>query len=465
MLTPDEAIAQAATLKGYHQGERAQLDLIRRYWKGLQRLPAVIPSASPREVREMARIARVNVCSIIVDSLAQSTFVDNFRTKDDATDLEVWEIWQANKLDARQAGIHRAAFAYGASYAVVTPGEPYPVIRGRSPRQLTAMYGSDQDWPVFALEWMGRVVPGTPGSDGRGWRLYDDQAIYELEGNARSSQFNFVSATPHDAGVCPVIRYLDESDLDFDHDVRADSTTAALNGLTVPVRGQIGPLMPIQDQIDLTTFGLLVAQWYAAFRQRYIIGWVAEDEAQKAKASASQLWTFEDDPSEIKIGEFNQTDLSGYIESRQESIKHAATLSQTPVHELIGDLVNLSAEALVAAEQGHERKVDERKTMLGESHEQTLKLAGKMAGIDVPDDAEVVWRDTSARAYSATVDALGMIVTMLGVPVQEVWELIPGVTKQDVERCKKESQQGGAFAQLQALLEKQTQPPAAPAVE
>ena len=462
MLTEEQAVEQAAVLKGYHQGERAQLDLIRRYWKGLQRLPAVIPSAAPREVREMARIARVNVCSIIIDSLAQSTFVDNFRSKDATGDNAVWGIWQRNKLDARQSGIHRAAFAYGASYAVVTPGEPIPVITGRSPRQLLAMYGDDPDWPVYALEFRGRAAAETPGGDGRMWRLYDKDAIYELEGNSRGSAFNFISATVHGAGVTPVVRFLDEDDLDFDDDVRADATTAALNGLTVPTRGQIGLLMPIQDQIDLTTFGLLVAQWYAAFRQRYIIGWVAEDEAQKMKASASQLWAFEDSPDEVKIGEFEQTDLSGYIESRKESMRHAATLSQTPVHELIGDLVNLSAEALVAAEQGHERKVDERKTGLGESWEQTLTLAARMADpkIDVPDDAQVVWRDTSARAYSATVDALGKLVTMLGVPAQEVWELIPGVTKQDVDRWKTEAQQGGAFAQLQALLEKQAAPAA-----
>ena len=463
MLTPDQAIEQAGILKGYHQGERAQLDLIRRYWKGLQRLPAVIPSSAPREVREMARIARVNVCSIIIDSLAQSTFVDNFRSKDAAAeDNAVWDIWQKNKLDARQAGIHRAAFAYGTSYVVVTPGTPVPVIRGRSPRQMCAMYGSDLDWPVYALEFRGRVASTTPGGDGRLWRLYDKDGIYELEGNSRGTTFNFISATEHNAGVCPVVRFVDEEDLDFDDDVRADATTASLNGLTVPTRGQIGLLIPIQDQIDLTTFGLLVAQWYSAFRQRWIVGWLAEDEAQKLKASASQLWTFEDDENEIKLGEFGQTDLSGYIDSRKESMRHAASLSQTPVHELIGDLVNLSAEALVAAEQGHERKVDERKTGLGESWEQTLRLAAGMAdgGISVPDDAEVVWRDTSARAYSATVDALGKLVTMLGVPPQEVWELIPGVTKQDVDRWKTEMQTGDAFAQLQALLEKQAQPPA-----
>lgn len=451
MLTPDQAVAQARELKKFHEGERLQLDLIRRYWKGVQRLPEVIPTSAPREVRTMARIARVNVCPIVINSLTQATFVDNFRTKDSAEDAEVWAVWQANKMDARQTGIHRAAFAYGAAYAVVTPGtlngQNMPVIRGVSPRRLTAVYGDDLDWPEFALEFRGKR-----GAQ-REWRLYDDTNVYTLLSNNRGSEFDHEDASAHGAGVTPVIRYLDEEDLDADDDVTADAR--AYMDTPKPMRGQIAPLMPIQDQIDLTSFGLLVAQWYSAFRQRYAIGWVPSDEAEKMKASASQLWTFDQAPEGedgMKLGEFEQTTLGGYIESREASMKHAATLSQTPVHELIGALVNLSAEALTAAEAGHERKGAERRTLLGESHEQTLRLAGKLGNFDVPDDAQVVWRDTSARAFSATVDGLGKLAQMLGVPREELWQRIPGVTKQDVERWKEAYASGNAFEDLAKLL-------------
>lgn len=445
MLTEQQAVEQALQLKQTHQGERMHLDLIRRYWKGVQRLPTVIPTSAPREVRTMARLARVNVSKIIVDSLAQSLFVDNFRADGGASDVAVWNVWQANKMDARQSGIHRAAVAYGAAYAIVLPGDPVPVIRGVSPRHLTAVYGDDPDWPEFALEYRGQ----------RMWRLYDDQAVYTLRSNNRQSEFDLLDTNVHNAGVTPVVRYLDEDDLDADDDVNADPMT--LTETAKPMRGQVAPIMPIQDQVDLTTFGLLVAQWYSAFRQRYVIGWVTDDEAQKMKAAASQLWTFDDEPDSVKVGEFGQTDLSGYIDSREASLRHAATLSQTPVHELIGELVNLSAEALAAAEAGRDRKVDERKTLLGESHEQTLRLAAKLQGNDIPDDAEVVWRDTSARSFAATVDALGKLVTMLGVPPQLLWERIPGVTKQDVEHWQAVAKTGGAFEQLAALLEKHAQ--------
>lgn len=451
-LTTRRVQEQARILYEYHQAERGPLDAVRRYWKGRQALPAVIPSSAPREVRAMARIARVNVCAIVVDTLAQSTFVDGFRAKDDADDLDVWNTWQANRMDARQTGIHRAAFAYGASYAVVLPGDPVPVIRGVSPRNMTAVYGEDPDWPMWALEKLGNKL----------WRLYDDEAIYyisETEVRSNTGQpelgFQHLETREHGEGVTPVVRFLDEDDLDADDDVEPDPSVFGESVRDVPMRGQVAPLLCVQDQIDLTTFGLLVAQHYSAFRQRWAIGWVADSEKEKMEAAASQLWTFDENPEEMKLGEFSETNLEGYIKSREASLRHAATLSQTPVHELIGELVNLSAEALAAAEAGRDRKVDERKTLLGESHEQAMWLVGRLTGIEIPDDAQVVWRDTSARAFAATVDALGKLVTMLGIPPQELWERVPGATRQDVERWKAAAEQGDSFRVLADMLERQ----------
>lgn len=447
MLSQEQALSQARDLHNVRQGERLQLDLIRRYWKGVQRLPEVIPASAPREVRTMARIARVNVVAIVIDVLAQSVFVDGFRAAgpvNEEADNAVWNIWQKNKMDARQTGIHRAAFAYGAAYAIVLPGTPVPVIRGVSPRNLTAVYGDDPDWPEYALEYRRN----------REWRLYDDEAVYTLRSNNRGSEFDLVDTSEHTAGVTPVIRYLDEDDLDADDDVTADAM--AYMQIGKPLRGQVFPLMSVQDQIDLSTFGLKVAEWYSAFRQRYAIGWVPDDEAQKMKAAASQLWTFDESPSEMQLGEFAQTDLSGYIESRQASMKHAATLSQTPAHELIGELVNLSAEALAAAEKGHERKSDEKKAMLGESHEQTLRLSAKLGDVEVPDGAEVIWRDTSARAFAATIDGLGKLAQMLGIPPQELWQRVPGATRQEIERWTAAAANSSSFDELARMLEAET---------
>jgi hypothetical protein len=183
---------------------------------------------------------------------------------------------------------------------------------------------------------------------------------------------------------------------------------------------------------------------------------VAENDDDKIAVAANKILTF-DDP-DTKLGEFSAASLQGYIDSRRDSLRNLAAISQTPAHALRGELVNLSAEALAAAEQAERRKITERETMFGEAWEQTLALAGTIAGFETDDSAEVRWRDTEARAFAATVDGLGKMAQMLSIPVQELWERIPGVTQTDVERWKATAAQGDAFSQLNDILTRQATP-------
>jgi hypothetical protein len=443
-LDEESVIEQARLLLDTQRAERDRLDKVRRYWKGKQDLPLVVASSAPREVKTMAEIARVNVSDVIVESLTHSLFVEGLRIGRADENVPAWDVWQTNRFDRGQIGVHRAAVAYGTAYVVVTPGSfrdsDVPVLRGCSPRRLTALYGEDPDWPVFALEAWGKQT----------YRLYDDEAVYYLT-ETGSTDIKLLDTRLHGSGVCPVVRFRDAEDLDAEDDIEEAKDNIIL--------GQVAPMMNLQDQINLTSFNLLIAQHYAAFRQRWIIGWTAEDENQKLAAAASRLWTFDDHPENVKVGEFGQTDLKGYIDSRETAIRYMATISQTPVHELIGELVNLSAEALAAAEAGKDRKVAERKTGFGESWEQVFQLVG-----DVPDDAEVRWRDTSARSFAATVDALGKLASLLGIPPRGLWEQIPGITEGDIKNWEKLAQEADSFARLETLLQGQaTNEPEQPA--
>jgi len=431
-LSSKAAADRARELLQFRQAERGRLDEIRDYLRDdLDRPLTGLPSSAPREVHQLARISRVNFLKFIVNSRVQSMYVDGFRAPRASDDAPAWQAWQANRMDARQIGVHRAALAYGCSYVVVLPGEPVPVMRGVSPRHLTAVYGDDDDWPVYALH--------QRKSD---WRLYDDQAVYTLVEDGDG--FRVVDVAEHGAvmdgrPVCPVVRYRDTDDLDD------------------PVTGIVWPQRALQDQINVTTFGLMVAQHYGAFRVRYVLGWLAETEDQKLKASASELWTF-DDP-DVKVGEFAETNLSGYIESREATLRHLATVSQTPAHELLGQLVNLSAEALAAAEASHRRAVSENQTVIGESHEQALNLASMYMGIEPDPAASVRWRDTESRSLSQVADALGKLASQLGVPAVELWSRIPGVTDDELERWRAAAAEGDALANLTAMLERQAAGP------
>lgn len=390
-----------------------------------------LPSGAPAEVRRLAEISRVNMLRYIVEHSVQALYVDGFRAPNAAAEEPAWETWQRNRMDARQTAAHRAALAYGAAYVVVLPGDPVAVIRPVSPRAMTAVYGDDDDWPILALERRRSQRVGR-----RLYRLLDEESAWWLEVDDAGG-VEVLRRERHGVGVVPVVRMR----CTLDADPEAVS------------RGEVEPLIPLQDQINVTTFGLLVAQHYGAFRQRYIIGWLAESEAKALEASARKLWTFED--PDVKVGEFSQADLRGYLESREAALRALATVSQTPAHELLGQLVNLSAEALAAMERSHRAKVAERQVVFGEAWEQALELAAEIDGQPSDPAAYVRWRDTEARSLAQTADALGKLVTMLGVPPQELWERIPGVSQQEVERWKARAAEGSALEQLARVLTEQ----------
>lgn len=438
-LSEESAKGLAKDMIGLHESERDVLNSIRLYWKGRQRLPGVIPNSAPAEIRTMARMARVNLIDIVVSSLTQSLYVDGVRDEK-GNNVPAWTIWQRNRLDRGQISVHRAALAYGTSYVGVFGRGDDAAVRGFSPRRCTATYADDPDWP-FAV-----IVMGDRGL----WTLYDEESRYRL--GDEHGHLSLIDVEPHGFDVPPFVRFRDEEDLDLD-DEASDSRGFAGGTADHPidhVAGQVAPMIPLQDQVDVTTFDLLSTQHYGAFRQKAVVGWEPKSTKDQLEAAANRMWTFGDHPDEIDFHEFTESDLKGYIDSRNETMRHGAALSQTPVHELTADLINLSAEALVASEAGRNRKVDERATGFGESWEQVLRLAG-----DAPEDSEVGWRETSAQAFAAVVDGLGKIAKMLQVPPQELWDRIPGTTQQEVERWKNTAQQGDALTDFTRLLDQQ----------
>lgn len=276
-LSPEEALNQLQIALKFRNVELDTLDKIHAYWRDQQPHPSA-PTGSTKEVQALAKLSRVNIMDIVVASVAQSMYVDGYRSKMGETDAAAWQIWQANGMDARQIGVHRATLAYGTSYLTVLPGDIAPVMRGYSPRAMTALYTDDDDvWPKIALR-----VENLLG-DQSIYRLYDATSIYVFTGTDRGDKLEFQEEKIHGVGKVPVVRFLNQRDEDEDN------------------LGEIEPLFSLQDQVNITTFGLLTSQHYAAFRQRYIIGWTAANETELIKAGAARVMTFEDDPSNVPI--------------------------------------------------------------------------------------------------------------------------------------------------------------------
>jgi hypothetical protein len=321
-----------------------------------------------------------------------------------------------------------------------------PVIRGVSPRRMFAVYAdiTGDDWPVFAL----RVDPDDTG-DGRSLvRLYDDQAVYYLSLDDGADRPDYIETRTHGLGVCPVVRF------------------AYLPDLEGRAPGEVQPLIPLQDRLNQTIFDLLVAQTFASFKIRTVSGLAPKLDANgnpvPLPVDARRLLMAKD--PDTRFGQLDETDLRPLLAAADAGIRHLAVISQTPPQDLLGDLANLSAEALTAARDGQTRKKIEVQHLFGEAWEQTLRLAAHVAGdTDGARDraAQVTWRDVEARSLAQLADALGKFSTMLGVPAEALWTRIPGVTATDLaewRRLRAEDRAADPMARLADTVTRQAEP-------
>lgn len=457
------------------QAEQARLRRIGNYVRGRQD-PPYIPRGVNAEYRWIAKKARRNFLPLIVSVISENLHVDGYRPSGTTAnemaapqkDQPEWDAFKANRMVSRQHGVHRSIIKYGTAYTLVLPGSMssdeeqmanVPVIRPVSPRRMTGFYADDVDdeWPQFAIEIDIKNLPR--GRQQMIVHVYDEEYRYILQGNisTNATTTNLQLADPgnvllqgqpnvaqHGMGICPVVRFLYEVDLDAEEDCI----------------GEIEPIMPIQDQINFDTFNLMISTQFAAFRQRYVSGMAPVDEEGREQApfrpGVDRVWA-SDDPA-TKFGEFGETALQPYSTVREDGIRHMSTICQVPPYHLLGQVANMSAEALAAARDGFDRKVEELQAALTDPWRNVFRLTNLASGNDTGWNdlfGTIVWRDTSARAFTSTIQGLVAIAQQLGVPATELWQRIPGATADDVASWQLAYQRQQAQQIVQQMIQQQ----------
>ncbi|MEU6633807.1 phage portal protein [Streptomyces parvus] len=422
----------------YEYDER--LEEIDRYYRGKMASP-YMPTSANAEYKLLAERAIHNWLPWVVAAPLQNLQVDGFRPSEgNGKGKEVWDTWQTNRMDARQGVVHEGALVYGHAYVAVLPGPDGPKIAPMSALRAWAAYDDPvcDEFPLYAVQIFQHPDTGTLERA----RYFDDRHVVEITYKASTGPFGESYTTPmisgrkaHGFGVTPVVRFSPNMD--------------AL-GRSV---GLVQPLIPVCDRINQTWFDLLIAQTYGSFKVRYVTGMAppldvdpATGEVRTDPATGEPLYKaiefspdramMAEDP-DTKFGELSETSLDGFHKSLELNVQHMAAVSQTPPHYLLGNMANLSADALAAAESALTRKVDALKQTFGESWETVLRLCAHALGktkLSKDRKAQVVWRDTGSRSLAQTADAFGKLVQMVSVPPEALWDKLPGFSQTDVDK-------------------------------
>jgi len=409
----DAQIPQAMLYQSYYDGEPA--------------IMALLDTAERQVFRKFLDESQANWCMLVVNAVAERLQVVAFEWGDSSD--AAWAIWQANGMDADAELVQTDALVTGKGFVLVQPDDTQPSgvsITPESPFEATVLY--------------------QPGSGRRvrlaGYKRYADPITYKTTEILILP--DVIATWLPDAGE-PVT------------EVNPAGTVGLVeitpNPRTVgQPRSELDPAIPINDRIHTTIFNRLVASDFGAFRQIWATGVklarqmitttnpdgstvTAETGVKPWDIGANRLLTNENPDG--RFGAFPGDTLAGYISSVEQDIEALAAITQTPPYYLHGKMVNLSADAIKAAEAGLVCKVRRRMLHIGECWETVVRLALSLVGDPGAANmaGQCLWADPETRSIAQLADALTKFAS-IGVPQDVLWQRM-GATPAEIDAWHK----------------------------
>lgn len=401
--------------------------------------------------RRFQQMARTNFCGLISSAVGERLAINAFTTggTDRKLDQGAWDLWQANSLDADAGIVHRDALVMGRSYVIVgPPDEPggMPIITPEDPRLVIHECDPIRRRTVVAAL--------------KTW--HDDIGSCQRAIVFLPDGFYYFKSAEVDNGDTPVA--WSGTYWQVDDDRVADGWSMNTIG-QVPVvpfinrggirrlgHGEFEDVTDIQDRINVTVLDRLVIAAMQAFRQRWASGVSLSDENGNTNddmdPGADLLWAIED--PQAKFGDFAQADLAPILSATQADITHMAAITRTPVSYLMSQMVNVSGDALIAAEIGLISKAKARQLEFGESWEQVVRLADSYKAGVVQPGAEISWVDPAQYGLSQLADAI-VKYEMAGVPWRTRMELA-GFSPQKIDQMDTERMADALLAEKLAPI-------------
>lgn len=410
---------------------------LENYKEGNYPFPPLVQEARvTRAYRTLMALTDSDWPKLIVDSVEERLEVQGVRFKDNKADDDAWELWQENGLDAESSLLHQATFTSGRGYAIVwsDDADEDPQITLEHASMCAVMFerGTRRRRKAAIRRWR----------EGNRWyaNLFTPEAVYKFQSEKDGDD------VPGREGGPVWVRREDAAGVwEFENPLREVPVVEfAVNRSLRPsmfgcAAGEFEPNLRHIDRIHYKIFCGLIALTWSGFPLRALIGdpILRDDDGNPIKpfdSIASSIVQIEN--PEGKLVQLPEANINNY--SPEMDIKHLAALTKTPAHYLLGEMVNLSADAIRAAEAALIAKCRRHMRHLGESWEDVIRLALRVKD---PDDergrdqqAQIIWKDPESRSLAERADA-AVKLAAIHMPWQVIGSMVLGMTPQEIARA------------------------------
>lgn len=471
MATQAEALALVQLLETELLSRRS---LIRRnadYYRGDQRL-AFASDQFRKFHGDRYRDFSDNWVQIVADSPVERLTVNGMMPAGATeADKDLWRVWQLNGLDADSQLGFLGAINSARSYVLVwgNPDDPEtPEVTFEDASQCIVVYepGSRRKrraalkrWDDGGCSYATLYLPTEvwkfkramvdPSAKSPQMRQVDEE-MNSWEPREIAETGDAVNPQPNPMGVVPLVELPNRPTLTDD-----------------PISDVCG-VVAMQDAVNLLWAQLFTAVDYASFPQRIVLGAeipevpilneqgqiVGSRPVDMERFAVDRVMFFEGE--NVKVTEWTAANLEAYSNIIEVAVGHIAAQTRTPQHYLIGKMANLSGDALLAAETGLVKRVEEKQLWFGQALREVFRLVALAQGDDRKADAvaggRVIWANAQSRSEAQTADAL-VKLRQIGFPFEWLalrFGLTPTEVADLMAMKEKELQADpmGAFTQL-----------------
>lgn len=367
-------------------------------------------------------------------------------TPEDIAGSQLWSIWRANRMDLRAGRVHKEAVKMGDSFVIVwkDPETSNPRIYPQDSRRIYVHYADETE----VIDWAVKVWIA-PDKRARA-NLYTRDVIerYETAQPIRPSL-----GLPSEKAV--FVPLADAED--------GDGPTVANTWDQVPVfhfandadigeygSSELRDVLPIQDALNKSVADMLVAMEFASYPQRYATGLQQETDPVTGKEKLAfqpgvdRLWLSGD--TDAKFGEFSAADLDQLINVQNRFKAAAADVVGVPAHYMQMTPGSWpSGESLKTSESRFVAKIEDRQIAFGNVWADVLTFCAAIAGIDLPGQIAVNWKNASPRS-DADMATVATAKKQVGVSNEQLQREL-GYTEEQIAQMRGEAQ---ASAEVEA---------------
>jgi len=433
MATYGEALTLVQLLENELLSRRPLIQRHSDYYQGKQKL-AFASDQFRKFHGDRYRNFADNWVQVTSDSPVERLTVNGILPADmTEADKESWRVWQMNALDADSQLGFLGAVNSGRSFVLVwgNPDDPEtPEVTFEDASQCIVAYvpGSRRKRRAALKRWE------DGGSDFATLYLADEVWKFErprLGVSAKTPQMQDIddeldqwlprdmgdepNPQPNPMGVVPIVELPNRPML-------ADEPVSDISGV-----------IAMQDAVNLLWAQLFTAADYASFPQRIVLGAevpeipILDETGQIVGSRPVDMERFAVDRvmfftgDDVKVTEWTAANLEAYTNVMEVAVGHIAAQTRTPQHYLIGKMANLSGDALLAAETGLVKRVEEKQIWFGQALREMFRLIALAQGNEGKAKqiagGRVLWADAESRSQAQQADAL-LKLKQIGFPFE-----------------------------------------------